>query len=180
MTKYLSTRCAVPPSPACQRMGRVCHQGVKQYQMLPACWYRTKAPTRLRGGGWSQGQRVQTQTRSTHARALAHPEHAQMNLALQLCLGMGTSARFMRSSATGKTAPSPADAHLNISVTSPFAKATRSGNPMHAGTRYRRAGCWDEKQLLNQTTHRPSSEAEGELALSPLHPWCLSQCCAED
>lgn len=79
-----------------------------------------------------------------------------MNPSLQLCPGVGTSAHFMRSSAAGKTAPSPADAHLNISVTSPFAKATRSGNPMHAGTRYRRAGCQEEKQLLNQTTNHSS------------------------
>jgi len=64
MTKYLSTRCAVPPSPACQRTGRVCHRGVKRYQMLPACRYRTRAPTRLQGGGWNQGRRVRTQTRS--------------------------------------------------------------------------------------------------------------------
>lgn len=149
MTKYLCTRCAVPPSPACQRMGRACHQSVKQHQMLPACWYGTKAPTRLRGGGWSQGQRVETQTHSLRLPACTHThtQHAQMNPSLQLCPGLGTSARFTRSNATGKTALSPAEAHLNISVTSPFAKATRSGNPMHAGTRYRRAGCQEGKQL---------------------------------
>lgn len=77
----------------------------------------------------------------------SHTQHAQMNPSLQLCPGLGTSARFTRSNATGKTALSPAEAHLNISVTSPFAKATRSGNPMHAGTRYRRAGCQEGKQL---------------------------------
>lgn len=34
MTEYFSTRCAVPPSPACQRTGRACHRGGKRYQML--------------------------------------------------------------------------------------------------------------------------------------------------
>jgi len=76
MTKYLHTRCAVPPSPACQRMGRACHQSVKQYQMLPACWYSTKAPTRLRGGGWSQGQRVETQTYSLRLHTCTHTPRA--------------------------------------------------------------------------------------------------------
>lgn len=93
-----------------------------------------------------------------------------MNPSPQLCPGVGTSARFMHSTAGGKTAPSPADAHLNISVTSPFAKATRSGKPMHAGTRYRRAGCREEKQLVNQTTNHPSGGAQGDLALFPPHP----------
>ena len=76
MTKYLGTRCAVPPSPACQRTGRVCHRGVKQYQMLPARWYGTKAPTRLRGGGWSQGRRVPTQTHSLHPRTCTRTPRA--------------------------------------------------------------------------------------------------------
>ena len=35
----------------------------------------------------------------------------------------------------------PAPSYLNISVTSPLASATRTGKPIHAGTRYRRAGC---------------------------------------
>lgn len=35
----------------------------------------------------------------------------------------------------------PRPAHLNISVTSPLTRATRTGKPMQAGTRYRRAGC---------------------------------------
>lgn len=37
--------------------------------------------------------------------------------------------------------PLPAPSYLNISVTSPLASATRTGKPIHAGTRYRRAGC---------------------------------------
>lgn len=37
--------------------------------------------------------------------------------------------------------PPPALPYLNISVTSPLASATRTGKPMQAGTRYRRAGC---------------------------------------
>lgn len=86
-----------------------------------------------------------------------------MNPSLQLCPGVGTSARFMGSSAAGKTAPSPAEAHLNISVTSPFAKATRSGNPMQAGTRYSSAGYGEEKQLLNQTTNHPKGRVQGKL-----------------
>lgn len=90
-------------------------------------------------------------------RAHAHPEPAQMNLSLQLCPGVGTSACFLCSSAVGKTAPTPAEAHLNISVTSPFAKATSRGNPMHAGTRYSRAGCQREKKnRLNPTTDGPT------------------------
>lgn len=36
--------------------------------------------------------------------------------------------------------PPPALPYLNISVTSPLASATRTGKPMQAGTRYRRAG----------------------------------------
>lgn len=35
----------------------------------------------------------------------------------------------------------PLPPYLNISVTSPLASATRTGKPMQAGTRYRRAGC---------------------------------------
>lgn len=40
------------------------------------------------------------------------------------------------------SAPAP---YLNISVTSPLASATRTGKPMQAGTRYRRAG-WKKTQ----------------------------------
>lgn len=180
MTKYLHTRCAVPPSPACQRMGRACHWGVKQYQVLPAGTTPQLPPSSQEVAGARPGVYKHRPTPSTHARAGTHPEHAQMNPSLQLCPGVGTSARFMCSSAAGKTAPSPAEAHLNISVTSPFAKATRSGNPMQAGTRYSSAGCGEEKQLLNQTTNHPLGGVQGELmALSPLHPWCLSHGCTE-
>lgn len=35
----------------------------------------------------------------------------------------------------------PAPSYLNISVTSPLANATRTGKPIQAGTRYKRAGC---------------------------------------
>lgn len=35
----------------------------------------------------------------------------------------------------------PAPSYLNISVTSPLTSATRTGKPIQAGTRYRRAGC---------------------------------------
>lgn len=35
----------------------------------------------------------------------------------------------------------PTQPYLNISVTSPLASATRTGKPIQAGTRYRRAGC---------------------------------------
>lgn len=92
-------------------------------------------------------------------RAHAHPEPAQMNLSLQLCPGVGTSACFLCSSAVGKTAPTPAEAHLNISVTSPFAKATSRGNPMHAGTRYSRAGCQREKKLIKPDHRWPLGRA---------------------
>lgn len=39
----------------------------------------------------------------------------------------------------------PLPPYLNISVTSPLASATRTGKPMQAGTRYRRAG-WKKTQ----------------------------------
>lgn len=135
MTKYLHTRCAVPPSPACQLMGRVCHWGVRQSQVLPAGSTAQLPPSSREAAAARPGMYKHSSAPSTHARARAHPERAQMNPSLQLCPGVGTSARFMGSSAAGKTAPRPAEAHLNISVTSPFAKATRSGNPMQAGTR---------------------------------------------
>lgn len=38
-------------------------------------------------------------------------------------------------------ASAPTPSYLNISVTSPLASATRTGKPIQAGTRYRRAGC---------------------------------------
>lgn len=106
MTKYLHTRCAVPPSPACQRMGRACHWGVKQYQVLPAGTTAQLPPSSWEAAGARPGMYKHRPAPSTHARAGAHPEHAQMNPSLQLCPGVGTSACFMCSSAAGKTAPS--------------------------------------------------------------------------
>lgn len=47
--------------------------------------------------------------------------------------------------------------YLNISVTSPLASATRTGKPMQAGTRYRRAGCkrtQGSEAMLGQTPAR--------------------------
>lgn len=94
MTKYLHTRCAVPPSPACQRMGRACHWGVKQYQVLPAGTTPQLPPSSREAAGARPGMYKHRPAPSTHARAGAHPEHAQMNPSLQLCPGVGTSARF--------------------------------------------------------------------------------------
>lgn len=99
MTKYLGTRCAVPPSPACQHTGRVCHQGVKQYQMLPLpVGTAPKLPAGYEEvAGARAGVYKHRPTPSTHARAPAPPERAQMNPSLQLCPGVGASARFMHS-----------------------------------------------------------------------------------
>lgn len=43
----------------------------------------------------------------------------------------------------------PVPSYLNISVTSPLASATRTGKPMQAGTRYRRAGCERTELVVN-------------------------------
>lgn len=76
MTKYLHTRCAVPPSPAClPAHGKSLSLGRKATPGA-ACWYHSTAPTQLPGGGWSQARHVQTQTCSLHPRTCRHTPRA--------------------------------------------------------------------------------------------------------
>lgn len=88
-----------PTLPACQRTGRVCHRGVKQYQMLPLpVGTAPKLPAGYEEvAGARAGVYKHRPTPSAHTRAPTPPERAQMNPSLQLCPGVGASARFMHS-----------------------------------------------------------------------------------
>lgn len=66
------------------------------------------------------------------------------NVPLETCTNSSTGC--LQVHLCKRLLPAP---YLNISVTSPLASATRTGKPMQAGTKYRRAGC-KRKQAVRQ------------------------------